>query len=206
MAYTTKALIKTRLSIGQSNTVDDDFIDALILQGQTLIDQETRGYRPGELAFEATTATRTFDAQRRRDGGDIGNDGRSLWLRGLDLLTVSALTNGDGTTISASDYVLEPRQFAPYYAITLKRGVSAYWNWSSSPEGAISVAGTWGYSTSAPPTIKGACEEAVVYWYKSAEQGGNDGQARQTSDGGYIMPSRLPKDVSDKICVYRRRI
>lgn len=149
--------------------------------------------------FEAATATRTYDAT----GPHI--DGRML-LVDADLLSVTTLTNGDGSVIPSGDYVLRPNNGNPKYAIVLKASSSHYWTWADDPEQAISVAGSWGFDTSAPPDI----EQAVLQladWYRKlqSQQPSDIGAARRLPDGTIELPSRLPKDIADLCEPYVRR-
>jgi hypothetical protein len=63
-----------------------------------------------------------------------------------DLLSLSTLTNGDGTVIPAIDITLRGNR-APYWSVAPKDTSSLFWVYSStgSREQVISVYGTWGY-------------------------------------------------------------
>lgn len=73
-------------------------------------------------------------------------DGRTLYLDD-DLLEVISITNGDATTLSSSDYNLQPRNSSPRYAIRLKEATSVTWesDSDSNSEDVIAVAGIWGF-------------------------------------------------------------
>src|SRR5574340_1235085 len=103
MAYTTLADVKAYLGI--SVTTDDTLLTALIPRAQTAIETYTG------RKFEATTATHYFHNE------DV--TGQYLYLHYDDLLTVTTLTNGNGTVIDAANYRLEPRNTSPKYAIRL---------------------------------------------------------------------------------------
>ncbi|MFZ5589633.1 MAG: hypothetical protein ACOY4M_08370 [Pseudomonadota bacterium] len=62
---------------------------------------------------------------------------------GEDLLSVIELKNGDGSTMTTSDYHLVPRNAPPYYAIKTASTIS--WTYATEPTNAISVKGWWGY-------------------------------------------------------------
>jgi hypothetical protein len=129
------------------NEYDNEKVENLIKSAKASIDLHTRN------VFEvAADTTRKFDAV-----DDV--EGKSLWFNGkygLDWCSeIVTVTNGDGTTISASNYVTEPRQ-GPYYGITLKSAVSWTYNTDDSID-AISIEGKWGYSASPPADIKEAC-------------------------------------------------
>jgi len=143
MAYASLAEIKLYRGIEASNTRDDTLLEALLARAQRCIEIYT------ERVFEAasTASTRYFDAVR-----DISADKRSLYLD-EDLAEIQAVQNGDGETVSASDYVTEPRNQGPYWAIKLKTGTGTVWTYEDSPEDAIEVQGKWAYALSAPADI-----------------------------------------------------
>lgn len=199
MAYTTRALIKSRLGIGETTT-HDTLIDNWILRASSLVDAETG------RSFEATTATKYFTPLKQTFGGHLSEDGRTLLLAPHDLLTITTLTNGDSAVISSSEYVLLPPNIAPYYGIRLKLTSTINWTYTTNPENAISIAGTWGYAATAPNGVIEAVEQAIVYWYKTFQAGGNSGQAMQSSDGVYLTAPRLPRDVDQLLCPYRKRL
>lgn len=93
-----------------------------------------------------TDATRYFDPQHV--------DGKSLWID-MPLLTVTTLTNGDGTVISSSDYRLWPYNSTIKREIRLKSSV----DWIFDADELISVEGKWGYSTSIPSPVS---EAAII--------------------------------------------
>ena len=113
-----------------TDTADDAVIDQLLEQASRFLDSETaRQYYP-------SLETRYFDLP----------SGRQLFLDD-DLLAVTSITNGDGTSITSTDYVLESRNNPPYWAIKLKESSSIVWEADSSgnSERVIAVAGFWGY-------------------------------------------------------------
>lgn len=78
----------------------------------------------------------------------ISRDSKELWLSGdACLLAVTSITNGDGTSISASDYVLQPNNRYPVKIIRLKSANAKYWKAKSDGqwEQAIGITGIWGY-------------------------------------------------------------
>lgn len=63
-----------------------------------------------------------------------------------DLLAVTALTNGDGTTIASTDYKLYPLNVTPKFEIQLLT-TQTHWQEASTgePWAALTVGGIWGY-------------------------------------------------------------
>lgn len=90
-------------------------------------------------SFAPRMETRYYDALRDTE--------RMTLLLDDDLLAVTTLTNGDGNTVASNDYVFEPRNAYPRYALTLKTSSGIYWTYDTDPENAISLAGVWGYHT-----------------------------------------------------------
>lgn len=150
--------------------------------------------------FEVTQdSTRTFDAVR-----DVDQGLRRLWLD-EDLCAITSITNGDGIAVSSNQYVTDPRNETPYYAITLKLNSPVVWTYDDAPEGAISITGRWGYSTSAPADIAQAVLRLTVWIYRQRASSNNDVERPMlTGDGVTIMPSAVPSDVMAILKNYRR--
>ena len=188
MAYATLANVKAYLDI-TATTSDDPLLTSLIDRAQEIIDAYTG------RDFEAVTATKYFT---------IDNvEGRWLYLWGYDLLTITALTNGDNTVISSANYRLEPRNETPKWAIRLDE--DTIWDFDDS-DSEISIAGTWGYSTTAPSDVVHACIRLVSFLYRQKDTSGDIDRPMVTGDGVTIMPSALPKDVMSILEKYRRRV
>ena len=187
MAYAVLADVKAYLGI--TDTVDDNLIGELITRAQEIIDAYT-----GRV-FEAETAIKYFSVD------DV--EGRWLNLWGYDLLTVTTLTNGDATVISSGNYRLEPRNETPKWAIRLDEDTT--WEFDDSDD-EVSVAGTWGYTATAPSDIEHACIRLISFLYRQKDTSGDIDRAMITGDGVTIMPSALPKDVMSILNKYRRRI
>ena len=187
MAYTTLADCKAYMGITETN--DDTLITALITRAQKIIDEYT-----GRI-FEAETTTKYFNHD------DV--EGRNLYLFGYDLLTVTTLTNGDGTTIASANYRLEPRNETPKWIIRLDEDTT--WEFDDSDD-EISVAGTWGYSATAPANIAHACIRLVTFLYRQKDTSSDIDRPLVTGDGVTIMPSNIPNDVKAILDPYRRRV
>lgn len=150
-------------------------------------------------SFEMTAdTTRHFDAVR-----DVDTSLRRLWLD-EDLCQITSITNGDGTTVSTSDYVTDPRNTAPYHAITLKLSSSVVWTYATTPENAIVIVGRWGYATAAPADIAQAVLELAAYEYRRKTTSGSSDQQVVTASGSVIVPSSVPKNIMAVFTSYRR--
>src|SRR5690606_34370464 len=117
MTYASLADLHTYLDIPTGNTTHDTLLTACLARAQAYVDAWCN------RTFEAATdTTRHFDARE-----DV--DGRRLWL-GADLCAVTSITNGDGVALATSDYVTEPRNSAPYYALKLRSDSDAAWTYA----------------------------------------------------------------------------
>ena len=184
--YTTWAAVKTYLDI--SGTGDDALGALLVARVTDAIDRYCR------RRFRAVTATRTFDVP----------DGDTLFLDD-DLLSITTLTHGDSETISAADYVLLPNNSTPKSMIRLrKNGSVTVWEGHSTTgdEQAISVAGSWGYSTTPPDDIVHAAIRWTAWLYRQRD--GAFGQTARPDIGLIETPAALPVDIERLLKPYKR--
>lgn len=114
-------------SVGTDSS-DDAIIESLLVAASR--------YADGDRTFYPRIETRYYDVP----------DSIALYLDD-DLLELTTLKNGEGTTIASSDYLCEPYNFPPYYKVKLRDTSTV--NWESSSAGSnqrvISVLGWWGY-------------------------------------------------------------
>jgi len=127
--YTTLHAVR-ELYIGSGSEKSDEILAQLITRTSRQIDSVC------QRVFAPRILTHSYDLPR----------GRDLTLDD-DLLEVLALTNGDGTLISASDYKLYPLNFSAKAKLSLLGSGSSVFRASSSgdAEGAISLSAVWGY-------------------------------------------------------------
>lgn len=118
-----------------------------------------------------------------------------------DLLTVTTLTNGDGTEISSADYVLVPRNVTPKIGIQLLSSAS----WEQDVDSWISVEGTWGYSAVAPSDIVHATLRLAGYMYRQRDATTYDTVAFPDA-GMMTVPQGIPRDVAVLLEPYRKRL
>jgi len=189
--YATLAEIKAYLTITSTNSTDDGAIEDMVEMASRLIDAETH------RTFYARTETHYFDY----------TSSRSLYMDD-DLLTITALTNGDDTVITSADYNLFPLNKSPKNEIRIKQSSTYYWDsdGDSNTEGVISVAGTWGYSATVPDNIKHACISIVISAYHRRYGEGVEGVATITAAGVVITPRDIPADAWAIIRSYRKRL
>jgi hypothetical protein len=190
--YCTLAEFKNFDRITSTDATDDGVIESIIEMASRFIDWWT-GRR-----FYATSASRYFDAPDTRD----------LWLD-EDLISVTSVTNGDGTAIASGEYQLLPLNESPKYAIRLKASSSVSWTGDSNgnTEGVVTVAGSWGYASSTPSDIKNACMLIAASVYRKrfgATEGG--GKATITAGGVVLMPETMPAAAQAMLTQYRKMV
>ena len=189
MAYCSLAQMKTY--VGATDNDDDALLTDCITRAEAVIDRATK------RRFEATAdSTRTFDAVY-----DVA--GRTLYLD-ADLCAITAITNGDGAAITALQVVSEPRNHAPYYALTLKASTGLAWTYETDPEDAISVTGRWAYSTTPPADIEQACVRLAAWLYRQKDSSSDLDRPMVSMDGATLLPAQIPADVQRMLQPYVR--
>lgn len=191
MALVSRADVKTYLGIG--STDDDDLLDDLIASAESIIASFTH------RTFDATSSTKKFDAVADVYGEVL------YFSEGFELAgEPSAVSNGDGTALVAdTDYVLVPLNRFPVHALRLLPSSSSYWQGKSNGDNvnAISVTGSWGYSTSAPNDVVQAAKRLSAFLYRQRDTNA-DTDRPLIVDGVTILPSALPKDVERMLSPY----
>lgn len=191
MAYCTLQQIKDHLGITEAD--DDDLLTALIANAQSIID----GFC--HRSFEATAdTTRTFDAVT-----DVWGD---TLLFDEDLASITSVTNGDSTTVTASQYVTEPRNRTPYYGITIRSDADVVWTYTDYHENAISIVGRWAYSSTAPSDINYYCKYLAAWLYRQKDTTADIDRPLLAGDGTVVLPQQLPAVVVAGLATYRRRV
>ena len=188
--YATLAEVKTY--IGTDKATGDTLLSDLITQASRDIDIHC------QRTFTARAETRSFDALADVYGRDL--------LLDDDLLSVTALTNGNGSVLAASEYVLLPANQSPKYAIRLKASASEFWTYDADPEEAISVVGSWGYqnSTVAPDDIRRVAVRLTAWYFKQRDA---PFEATGLPElGEVIIPTALPTDIQRALAPYVRTV
>lgn len=160
---------------------DDTLLESLIVRAQAAIDAYVG------MSFESAADTRYYES-------DVLGDDNTLYLDRW-LLTITTLTNGDdgATVIPNTDYWLVDRnEGPPYYGIRLYSNSDYSWEWDT--DGWVSVAGTWGYSTTAPADIVHACIRLAAYFYHQKDAQVFDVTAAPEI-GVITVPQGMPRDV-----------
>ncbi len=195
MSFCTLAELKAELGI--TSTDDDTLLGYALTDAQAFIE----GPGGAGRSFQVTADTvRTLDAIR-----DVDNYLLTLYLD-EDLCQITSVTNGDGTAVSPSLYVTNPRNTTPWYSIQFKWVASTAWTFTNSPENSISITGRWGYSISAPADIHRAHKRLASWFYRQKSSQADIDRPLLTPGGVTVMPSKVPGDVMAILEPYRRRV
>lgn len=187
--YISLSDFKLYAEITSTDANDDAALEDMIEAASRFIDRFT-----GRI-FYAETATKLFDLP----------EGDTLYLETEDLLTVTTLTNGDGTTIASSNYWLLPHNTSPKYAIRLRASSGVSWDSATNGDvyACISIAGTWGYASSAPDNVKLAC--AMIANAYRQQRSGQGVQAATVTPGGLVLQDvEIPRPALAILRDYRR--
>ena len=170
-----------------------------LIARSTAIIERTTG-----LVFEATSDTGTSDAPLTRKFDAVADvDGAALYFD-KEICAITTVTNGNAVEVTATEYVTEPRNETPYYAIKILNSSNKDWTYTNDPENAISVAGAWAYSTTPPNDIKHACLR-LMKWLEDQRKTDIDlDRPVLAGEGSVILPMRLPNDVMDILKSYKR--
>lgn len=188
-SYITLAAFKSyaRIASTSADTDDDDVIETLIESTSRLIDAET-----GRVWYPSTD-DHLFDLPTRQE-----------LILDDDCQSVTAVTNGDGTLISSSDYVVLPANKSPKFGIVLK--APNIWLPDNNGNGlqCITVSGTWGQ---AAPTadIVYACKAIAHAAYKRRFGENVSATTTITAAGVVVEPQDIP-ETARKILLNNRRI
>jgi len=146
--------------------------------------------------FYARTETHYYDTPQ----------GYELWFWDDDLLTVTTLTNGDGTVITSGNYKLMPLNMSPKYSIYLEPGSNLSWETDSSGDdvGAISIAGTWGFAATAPHDVRQACLIISLSEYMRRFGDNVTATATVTGAGVVLTPQGMPRNAADLLQSYKK--
>lgn len=135
--------------------------------------------------FEAVAdETRSFEAADA-NGPLLYLDADLCALTGVDI-------DGEAADVSAVRTV--PLNSAPWWALRRPGG----WH------GEIEVTGRWAYSVAPPADIRQACIRLAAFMYRQKDSNSDADRPQQTPEGTWLMPMKLPADISVLIAPYRR--
>lgn len=177
--YITLAEFKQyRRMYNADETTDDDLILRCIAAGQGDVEDATA------KVFKASS-----DTDRGFTPG-VDTDGLTLKFDKY-IASITSITNGDGASIAADDYITIPRD-APYIAVRLKSSSGVLWTYGAESLEAITVTGRWAYSVTPSAKVKEAVQIAANYRYQKASQPGDSEQQIITPEG-IVLPTGLRK-------------
>ena len=186
--YATLAEFKAYCDITTTDAADDAVLEDMIEAASRVIDNTTR------RRFYASTETKYFDAT---SDGLIYVD---------DLLTVTTLTNGASGALTTADYWLLPANDTPKWAVQLRPSKGIAWDADAAgdAQNAVTIAGSWGYSSTAPDDIKQACLMIANAYRQKRTGQGVDGTAQITSAGVVIEAGDIPRDAARILSHYTK--
>lgn len=127
--------------------------------------------------------------------------GQALYLES-DLHTLTALQNGDTTTIPVGSVWLEPRNEGPPFRI-LRLKSSYVWVWNTDSD--VIISGTWGYGTTPPDDIKQAAVRYAAWLFRQKDVGGVPETSGFPEGGESPFPRGIPDDIRYLLNPYRSR-
>ena len=189
-----------QLDSASDKPIDDIYVEQLLERASREFDGDTQHW------FYASTQTRTYDLP----------SGRELELD-APLLSVTTLTNGDGTTIAASAYNLTPYNGPHKTCLKLKSSSTVMWQPSTAgdTEGVVTLAGAWGYvdrtattpeSAAVIANTKAAVLALALAVYKKRYGVGSDGVATITGAGVVITPREKSAEYWSIVQRYRKML
>jgi hypothetical protein len=126
--------------------------------------------------------------------------GNALYLY-EDVVSLVAIQNGDGQAIPLGSVWLEPRNAGPPYRIVRFHSQYVYiWNTDAD----VIISGTFGFSTTAPETIKLATLEYAAYIFRLKDTSPGD-VAGTSAMGEVVFPKGMPESVKIKLSPFRSR-
>jgi hypothetical protein len=194
-----------------TTTTDDALLTRLLAVAQSAVDAYC--HQPFEALVDTT---RYFDPLQDGYGDNYSygfgygygtyswGSGKRLYFD-APLCAITSVTNGDGVVVAPTDYVTEPRNMTPWYALALKQGSSKQWTYTGSPENSIAIVGKWAYSVSAPADIVQATLRLATWFYRGRDNALDLDRAVIVGNAT-IAPSRIPADVMTMLEPYRRLV
>lgn len=197
--YATLDELKRELAIESLHVLDDAVLEGIIEDASRAVDNHCA------RQFYASAGSAAYDVP---DYGDP-----VLWM-GDDWLTVSAISNGDGTAIAPSLADLWPVSAVSHLALRLKNSANAYWTGTAAGDnlGAITITGSTGYvnrtATDAKSALvisntKRACLIIAAALYRK-RTGQETTAATVTAAGVVLAPVGIPRDAAQLLEGYRR--
>jgi hypothetical protein len=187
MSYATWAELKAYLKIPTATTTEDTLLQTFLDEADKIIDEIV-----GLPSAAATATTRTFY--------DPPIDGLTLLFdRAQVCVGITAVVNGDGTTLANTDYAAVPAGELPTYGLRLTPASTATWDTTAG----IAVTALWANTTNANGTvdalIRGAALQLATWLYRSKDNVADLSRPMRTDDGFTVLPLALPKTVLERL-------
>lgn len=174
-------------SSGNLGTFQDGLLTDTLCRAEDAIDQYTR------RRFDAQPGTRSYNQYTTSVAG------RSLYLQ-EDLYRLDYLQTAVSQVVPMGSVFVEPRIGPPYRILRLY--TSYVWSWNVDQD--VVVAGTWGYSLTAPEAVRAATVRWAQYLYRLKDVGVGD-IAGFVEGGEAQYPKGMPDDVKGLLSPYKSR-
>jgi hypothetical protein len=203
MAYADLADLKVYLKITSNS--EDTMLELMLDAATEMIDTVChRRFAPPQGQGQGQhDETFKFTPLSERSEGNLLDD--YTMNLGMDLLSLTSITNGDGTPIPVSGVVLLPSNTTPANMIRIKSSSGYFWTYIESPEESVSVTGRWAFSEHPPKNIEVACLRLAGYLYKQRELGPDSDRAVLSADGVVLAAPKIPGDILTILAPYIRR-
>jgi hypothetical protein len=185
-AYTTANDIALALNI--AGTQDDAWLTTLADSASAWVDAHC-AVPSGGFAV-ATDSTRHYDVCAL-DDGELRLD--------APLVSLTSITNADGTAINKATVRLYPLNSGHYWSIRML-STGPGWQWVQ--DGLFAVTGKWGWSTTPPTPVKEATTMLAAWMYKRYQAGLQDA-ANNAEIGQMMYSERMPKQVVALLAPFR---
>ena len=185
-AYCTANDIALALNI--AGTQDDTWLGTLADSASAWVDAHC-AVPSGGFAV-ATDSVRSFDVCAIVDG---------VLQLDAPLVSLTSLTNGDGTAINKATVRLYPLNGGHYWSIHML-STGPGWQWVT--DGLYTVTGKWGWSTTVPTPVKEATIMLAAWMYKRYQAGLQDA-ANNAEIGQMMYSERMPKQVVALLAPFR---
>ena len=191
MALCSTADVTAYLNITSTgeNTLIGTFVDA----AQAMIERYT-----GRKFDVTQDTTRYFNPI-------VDARGKSLHFDSELAQAPTTVVKGDGTTVTAQQYITEPRNQPPYYGLRLLQSGGVVWTWTTDAEASIAVTGRWGFSSTPPADVKHAAIRLAAWLYRQRENAPEADRTVTTITGDTLRPMRMPADIEAILAPYVRR-
>lgn len=187
--YCTAAQVKGAGRLNITDTTYDTQLGEIITAASRWIDRYCTDNITNAFAAAAPAVARYYGADAI-DGAVI--------LLDAPLLSVTSITNGEGTTVTSQQYRLIPRNGRHYTMIRMLDGGPG---WAAGGEQEVTVTGVWGLATSCPEPVNEACAMLAGWMLKRWQMALADATANQEL-GQVIYGEAMPKQVAELLRPY----